>query len=291
MQVGFLGTGSMGIGMAGSLLRAGHRVRVWNRTRERARGLAAQGAELVDTPEEAIRAEAVVSMLADDAALHALFIDSGLLRHWAAGVPHVNMATVSSDCARTLAAAHRAVGVPYVAAPVFGRADVAAAGKLHILAAGESATLAQVQPLFEAMGQKTWPLGAQPERANIVKLAGNFMLASAIESLSEAITLGAGHGIAPAAMLEVLTGTLFSAPVFKNYGAAIVERRFEPAGFRLVLGLKDVRLALAAGEQAHVPMPIGSVLRDALLDACAQGDGEKDWVALSGVAFRRSGQP
>jgi 3-hydroxyisobutyrate dehydrogenase-like beta-hydroxyacid dehydrogenase len=213
----------------------------------------------------------------------------GLLEAAAPGLIHVNMATVSVAFAQEFAALHRQRGLAYIAAPVFGRVEVAAAGKLNILAAGDKAALARVAPLFAAMGQKVWPLGEAPERANVVKIAGNFMLASAIETMGEAAALVGGYGVGPAELLDILTNTLFAAPAYKTYGALIAEARYEPAGFKLTLGLKDVRLALAAGEAAHVPLPFASVLRDNFLDAIAAGDAERDWAALARVARRRAG--
>src|SRR3954454_9889487 len=176
----------------------------------------------------------------------------------------------------------------YVAAPVFGRPDVAEAHKLNIVAAGEPSAIEHVAPLFEAMGQKTWPLGREPYRANVVKLAGNFMLGCAIEAMAEACAMAQAHDVAPADVLGMLTNSLFSSPVYKGYGALIAEERYEPALFKLVLALKDVRLALAAGEDGRVPMPFASVLRDNLIEALAQGDGDKDFAALARVASRRA---
>jgi 3-hydroxyisobutyrate dehydrogenase-like beta-hydroxyacid dehydrogenase len=176
-----------------------------------------------------------------------------------------------------------------VAAPVFGRADVAAAGKLTIVAAGPAEALDRVGPLCDVLGQRTWRLGAEPAQAAALKIAGNFMIASAIETMGEATTLAARHGVPPETLLEILTSSLFAAPVYKNYGAIISGRKYQPPGFRLRLGLKDVRLALAAGEGAKVPLPFASVLRDAFLEAVAHGDGDLDWAALAEVSRRRAG--
>jgi 3-hydroxyisobutyrate dehydrogenase-like beta-hydroxyacid dehydrogenase len=289
MDVGFIGLGGMGKAMAANLVKAGHRVRVWNRSPAPVKELVALGAEAAAAPRDLARGEAVITMLADDAATRAVVLEGGLLEAAAPGLIHVNMATVSVAFAKELAELHRQRGIAYVAAPVFGRVEVAAAGKLNIIAAGEHAALARVDPLFAAMGQKVWPLGEEPERANVVKIAGNFMLASAIEAMGEAAALVGGYGVGPSELLDILTNTLFAAPAYKIYGALIAEERYEPAGFKLTLGLKDVRLALAAGEAAHVPLPFASVLRDNFLDAISAGDAERDWVALARVAFRRAG--
>jgi len=293
MDVGFAGLGAMGQAMAGRLIKAGHTVRVWSRSAAPSEAMRALGATMVSTAREAFAGDAFVSMLSDDDAVRDVVIGGGLLPP-PGSLPgphpvHVNMATVSVGFARTLVAWHAAACVPYVSAPVFGWMDAAAAGRLHILAAGEPAAVAAVQPLFDAMGQRTWLLGPDPSRASTVKIGGNFMVACAIEALAEAMALCRANGVPAADFLEVMGGTIFDNPIYKGYGSMIAAERFEPAGFRLALGLKDVRLALAAGEDAHAPLPFASLLRDSFLDAIAQGDGDKDWAAIAKVASRRAG--
>ena len=288
MEVGFVGLGRMGGGMVERLLAAGHRVRVWNRSPGPMAELVQQGAVAAASVAEAFAAEAVLSMLANDEAVRQTVLEDDVLAAGRGGV-HVNLATVSVALAQELAERHAAAGMGYVAAPVFGRPDAAAAGKLHIVVAGTEAAIAMVQPLLDAMGQRSWPVGIEPHRANIVKIAGNFMLAAAIEAMAEAAALVQAHGVTPAAMLEILTGTLFAAPAYQGYGRMIAEGSFEPAGFAMPLGLKDVRLALAAGEARHVPLPFAGILRDNLLDALAHGGASKDWSALAEVATRRAG--
>ncbi len=200
------------------------------------------------------------------------------------------MATLSTALVTELVELHREQGVEFVAAPVFGRTDVAAAGKLNILVAGPETAIAKAQPVLDVLGQKTWPLGDDPLRAVAVKIAGNFMIASAIEAMGESTALVKTYGVAPGEFMEIMGNTLFNAPVYRNYGALIAEQRFDPAAFRLVLGLKDVGLALSAGQEQRVPLPFASVLRDNLLEAIAHGDGDLDWSALSQVALRKSGQ-
>ncbi|WP_374439570.1 NAD(P)-dependent oxidoreductase [Pseudomonas panipatensis] len=290
MNIGFLGLGGMGAAMAANLVKAGHQVRVWNRSAAALEPLLALGATAAADPVAAFDGEVVISMLADDAATRAVIFDSGALASAKPGLIHLGMATLSVDLVGELVVRHRERDVVYVAAPVFGRTDVAAAGKLNILAAGPAQAIATVQPLLDAMGQKTWPLGEDPLRAAVVKIAGNFMIASAIEAMGESSALVKRFGVEPAQLLEIMSGTLFDAPVYRNYGAQIAAQRYEPAAFRLVLGLKDVGLALSAGQGRHVPLPFASVLRDNLLEAIAQGDGERDWAALAQVAMRRSGQ-
>jgi 3-hydroxyisobutyrate dehydrogenase-like beta-hydroxyacid dehydrogenase len=289
MDVGFIGLGAMGRAMATNLINAGHSVRVWNRSPAPVDALVAKGATAVATPRDAFAAEAVISMLADDAAVKSTILDGGALNAARAGLVHANLATISVSCAQALADAHRERGLAYVAAPVFGRPDAAAAATLHIVAAGPSEAIDRVQPLFDALGQKTWRLGDDAPRANVMKIAGNFLIACAIEAMSESAALAQAHGLAPRDLFDMLTSTLFASPIYKNYSGQIVDQRFEPAGFALRLGLKDTRLALAAGEDAHVALPFGSVLRDNFIDAIAHGDAERDWTAVAKVALRRSG--
>lgn len=289
MDVGFIGLGNMGHAMVENMLKAGHQVRVWNRTRERAASLAELGARIVDEPAAAFSGDAVFSMLADDAAVLDV-VDAALLERAPRGLVHVNMSTVSIALAQAQACDHAARGIHYVAAPVMGRPDVAAAAKLTIIAAGPAEAIDRVQPVFDAIGQKTWRIGSLPEHANVIKLAANFTLASAIETLGEAAALVTAHGVAVTDYLDVITSSVFPGPVYAGYGKLIAERRYEPALFKARLGLKDVRLALAAAEANSTPMPIGSLLRDNLLEVMARGEGEKDFAVLGEVAARRAGR-
>jgi 3-hydroxyisobutyrate dehydrogenase-like beta-hydroxyacid dehydrogenase len=288
MDVGFIGLGAMGRAMAANLLKAGHRVRAWNRSPAAVEELARSGAEPTKEARQAFGG-VVISMLADDESMREIVLAQRLAESAPADTVHVNMATISVRLAEVLAAEHGRHGVQYVSAPVFGRPDMAAAGQLNIVAAGDGAVLDRVQPLLDVIGQRTWRVGSEPRQANAVKLAGNFMLAAAIETMGEAAALVERHGVPAAEMLNVLTSTLFAAPAYKSYGAVIVDRKYEPAGFRLVLGLKDLRLVLEAAEGARAPMPFASVLRDHLLEAVARGDGELDWAALAEVARRHAG--
>ncbi len=288
MKVGFIGLGAMGSAMASNLVAAGHTVTVWNRSAAACEPLASLGARVASTPERAVQGEVLCSMLANDRAVREVILDSGLLDAMDRGTVHVNHATISVALAQELAAEHARRGLDYVAAPVFGRPDMAAAGKLNILAAGKPAVIERVQPLLEAMGSKVWPMGEAPERASVAKIAGNFMLASAIESMAEATALTRAYGVSAADFLEVMTSTLFASPAYQGYGRLIAEQRFKPAGFSLPLGFKDVGLAQAAAESARVPLPFAGVLRDSLLEAMAAGDEDLDWSALSLVAARRA---
>lgn len=289
MDIGFIGLGEMGSAIVANLLKAGHRVRVWNRTPERARPLAEAGAQIVATAAEAFSGDAVFSMLADDAALRDVF-GTALLDAAPRGLVHVNMATISVALAGELAREHAERGLHYVAAPVMGRPDVAKAAKLTIIAAGDAEAVDRVQPLFDAVGQRTCRIGSLPQQANVMKLAANFMLGAAVETLGEAAALLAGHGVGMRDFLDMITGGPFPGPVYAGYGAMIAEDRYEPALFKARLGLKDVRLALAAADSVSTPMPVASVVRDSLIEAVAHGDGERDFAVLGKVAARRAGR-
>ena len=289
MDIGFIGLGAMGSAIVANLLKAGHRVRVWNRSAERAAPLVDAGAQAVANVADAFTGDAVISMLADDDAVRAV-IAAALLEHAPRGLVHVNMATISVALAEQLAREHAERGLQYVAAPVLGRPDAAQAAKLTIIAGGPSEAINHVQPLFDVIGQKTWRIGSLPQQANVMKLAANFMLASAVETLGEASALLTGHGVAMRDFLDVVTGGPFPGPVYQGYGAMIAEQRYEPALFKARLGLKDVRLALAAADSVATPMPVASAVRDSLTEAIAHGEGELDFAVLGKVALRRAGR-
>ena len=288
MNVGFLGLGTMGKAMAANLIKAGHTLTVWNRSPGPVAELAALGASIAKQPGDAFRGDAAISMLADDASTNAIVTDA-VLAGAPKGLVHVNMATVSVAAANSLSERHSANGLHYVAAPVFGRAEVAVAAKLNIVAGGADAAIARVQPLLDAMGQKTWRAGTDPAHANLVKITGNFMLAASIEMLSEALSLAEKGGVDPKVFAEIMTSTLFAAPAFKVYFDLVTAKRFEPAGFKMTLGLKDVGLALEAGHGLQTPLPLASLVRDHLLEGLAAGHGDKDWSALSAVVRRNAG--
>lgn len=289
MDVGVIGLGGMGAGMAESLLRAGHRVSVWNRTPQKVDPLLAKGAQRADTPADAFRGDAVVTMLADDQAVRETILDGGVLEGAGPGVVHLSASTISVELVQALEQAHARAGVGFLSTPVLGRPDVAEQGQLNVLAAGDPALIEQVRPVLDALGKKVWPVGDQPHKANVVKLALNFSLAAAIETMGEAFALARRWDVEAGQVAEIMTGTLFDAPAYKVYAPILVQERFEPAGFKLKLGLKDVREALKAAEARAVPMPIASLLRDAFLEAVAHGEGDKDWSALGAVPARRAG--
>ena len=290
MNVGFIGLGQMGRAMAVNLRNAGHDVRAWNRTREATADLAPEGLSIVSTPDEAFAGDAVISMLADDTAVRAVFLESGLLAQASTLPIHVNMATISVALANEMAEQHKARHIAYVAAPVMGRPDVAAAAKLTIIAAGARDAVAKVQPLLDALGARTWNAGETPSHANLMKLAANLLLASAVETLAEAAVLLSDYGVEPGAFVELMATSSFPGPVYGTYGRLIAERQYEPAAFKARLALKDVRLALAAADARSIPLPVASTIRDSLLEADAHGDGDRDCAVLGRTAARRAGR-
>ena len=290
MDVGFIGLGQMGQAMALNLVKAGHRVVVFNRTRAKAEALASEGAEIAESVADACRRPVLITMLAGDDAVEAIFFGNGNgLSALGQGAVHISMSTISVALSDRLAEAHRNAGHSYVAAPVFGRPEAAAAAKLFVVAAGPEATLARCQPLFDAVGQRTFVIGDKPSSANLVKLSGNFLLAAMIECLGEAFALVRKGGIDPHRYLEILTNTLFSAPAYKTYGTIIANQQYEPAGFKMSLGLKDVRLALAAADALATPMPVASLVHDHFLAGVAQGAADSDWSGLARLAAANAG--
>jgi 3-hydroxyisobutyrate dehydrogenase-like beta-hydroxyacid dehydrogenase len=292
MDVGFIGLGHMGAGIAANLLRAGHCVTVYNRTPAKAEALVAQGATRASRIADACRGEAVITMLADDDAVADVVLgEGGVVESLPAGALHVSSSTISISMSERLATAHAKAGQRFVAAPVFGRPDMAAAGRLFIAAAGEPAAVAAAAPLFDAIGQKTFIVSETPKAANLVKLSGNFLIAAAIEALGEAIALVGKGGVERHQYVDMLTSTLFDAPIYKTYGALIAGGKFEPAGFSAPLGAKDIRLALAAGEELRVPLPLANLVHDRFLTLLAHGGDKLDWSAIGALAGKDAGVP
>jgi len=290
MNVGFIGLGRMGAGMAANLLKAGHQVTVYNRTPGKTDVLVAQGAKAAAQVSDACRGEAVITMLSNDDAVESVaFGKDGIVNSLPAGGIHVSSSTISVALSDKLTQAHAKAGQRFVSAPVFGRPAAAAAGQLNIVVGGERAAVKAAMPLFEAMGQKTYPLSDKPSAANLVKLSGNFLIASAIEAIGEALALVGKGGVDRGLYMEMLTSSIFSAPIYKIYGGLIVSGVFEPAGFAAPLGQKDIRLTLAAAEALRVPMPLASLLRDRFLTLLAQGGENLDWAAISGLAAKDAG--
>lgn len=291
MKIAFLGLGNMGTPMARNLLRSGHELVVWNRTQAKAEAMRAEGAKVAHTPAEAAReAEFAVTMLADDHAVESAVLHSAsAIETLPKNATHVSMSTISVDLSARLAAEHLRRGHHYVAAPVFGRPDAAGQRKLFVIAAGDETAVERCRPIFDAIGQRTFVIGEKPEMANVVKLSGNFLLATVIESLAEATALARKYGIDPHQYVELLTSTLFAAPAYKTYGGLIADAKHETPGFALRMGLKDVKLALAAAERVDAPLPIASLVRDHILMGIARGYDLHDWSVLGRLAAENAG--
>jgi 3-hydroxyisobutyrate dehydrogenase-like beta-hydroxyacid dehydrogenase len=287
MDIGFIGLGAMGKAMVANLLDKGHAVTVWNRSSEPVAELVALGAKAAAKVEDALAGDVVLSMLAHDQAVRDVLLAGGALAKARPGLVHVNLATVSTALARELAAHHAELGLGYVAAPVFGRPPVARAGGLNIVVAGAPDAVGHALPALEALAAKVWPMGDDPARANAVKIAGNLMIVSAVEAMGEAAALGAAHGVPAADLLDMLTSTIFAAPIYKIYGGMIAEGRYHPPGFAADLALKDVRLAQAAGDEKGLALPLADLVENGL-EALLAGEGETpDLAALAEVSRGR----
>lgn len=290
MDVGFIGLGNMGSGMATSLLKAGHTVTVYNRTREKAEALVRNGAKRAASLAAACQGDAVFTMLANDHAVDAVVLGSGgVLESLSAAAVHISSSTISVELADRLTTAHEAAGQCFVAAPVFGRPAAAAARRLFVIAGGNPAAIRAIAPLLDAIGQKTFVVSETPKAANLVKLSGNFLIASVIEGLGEAIAFVVKGGVDAHRYIEILTGTLFGAPVYSTYGSLLADRAFEPAGFAAALGAKDIRLVLEAADQLQAPLPLASLLRDRFLTLLANDGAALDWSAIGALAARDAG--
>jgi 3-hydroxyisobutyrate dehydrogenase-like beta-hydroxyacid dehydrogenase len=290
MKLGFIGLGRMGSAMAANLVRAGHEVTVFNRTPGKSSSLVALGAQEAATLAGACRGEAVITMLADDEAASNITVGSGgVVENLSKGAIHLSMSTISVAMSDRLAQAHAQSGQRYVAAPVFGRPDMAAAAKLFIVAAGDPAAVDACRSVFDVLGQKTSTIGGVPSAANLVKLTANFLQAAVIESLGEAIALIGKAGIDRRAYVDLLTSTIFTAPAYKIFGPLIADGTFGTAAFAAPLGYKDIRLALAEAETLRVPMPLASLLHDRFLRLFAQGGDNLDWSAIGGLASQDAG--
>jgi 3-hydroxyisobutyrate dehydrogenase-like beta-hydroxyacid dehydrogenase len=290
MKVGLIGLGNMGSGMAANLLKAGHELTVYNRTPSKAQKLVQQGARSASQVAGACQGEAVITMLADDNAVESVvFDDAGVVSILRKGAIHISSSTISVALSEKMTAAHAANGQRFVSAPVFGRPDTAAAGRLFVAVAGAPDAVDDSMPLLEAIGQSTFRFGNNPSDATLVKLSGNFLISSVIEALGEAMALVGKAGLDQHQYVDFLTSTLFNAPVYKTYGGLIADKKFEPAGFAAPLGFKDNRLVLAAAETLRVPLPLASLIYNRFLTMLAHGGESLDWSAFSQLAAEDAG--
>ncbi len=289
MEIGFLGLGTMGTPMARNMARAGNTVSVWNRSPGKAGSVVECGAREVESPMDALRVPVSFSALADDHAFAGTVLSPDSLAAMRSGSVHVNLATVSPDMAKHAVEALAGIGVRYVASPVFGRAEVADAGNLTVLAAGDRTAVDEVAPLLDTIGRRTWRIGEDAEQANILKILGNYLIANALQSIAEATTIAEKVGGSPQLLMDIMNDSLFPGVVYEGYGRMIASRTYEPTGFGLALGLKDVRLARAQAHAADVTLPFGSVLEDVFVDALAHGQARQDWSAITEATRRRAG--
>jgi 3-hydroxyisobutyrate dehydrogenase-like beta-hydroxyacid dehydrogenase len=290
-KVGFIGLGNMGIGIAGNIAAAGWPLTVWNRSPEKAASLSAANVTVAKAPAAAAKgADFVVTMVADDAALEAVTRGpEGLLSTLGPGAVHISMSTVSVPCTRSLGVRHANAERAFLAAPVFGRPEAAAAAKLWICAAGPAALVERCRPLLDLVGQGIIHFGDAPEQASVVKLAGNFLIGSMLESLCEAFTLLRKNGIDPEPFHDLISRKLFRSPVYENYGSIALSGKFDPPAFKLALGLKDMTLALQAAQESRTPMPVLSAVHGNLLSAVARGQGDLDFASLIRVVGQNAG--
>ncbi len=281
--LGFIGLGSMGLPIATNLIESGYKLRVYNRTLQKAQPLAEKGAEVVDSPASVVEpGDIVITMLANDQALEAVVLgNDGILNKLGTGGIHLSMSTVSPATAKSLAEQHEKQGSHYLAAPVFGRPDAATTRKLWIALSGNGVAKERVRPILDKLGQGIFDFGEEAGAANVVKVAGNFLIISAIEAMAEAFTLAEKNGIDRTTIANLFGQTLFACPIYQNYGRAIAQEQYEPAGFKLSLGLKDVTLALQTARESQMPLPLASLLHDRLIAAVAKGKGDIDWTGLA----------
>jgi 3-hydroxyisobutyrate dehydrogenase-like beta-hydroxyacid dehydrogenase len=281
--ISFIGLGSMGLPIAMNLLESGYKLRVYNRTAQKAQPLVEKGAELASNPADVVEPNSIaISMLANDQAVEEVVLsENGILEKLGSGGVHISMSTVSPATAQKLAQQHQQQGSHYLAAPVFGRPDAAAARKLWICLSGNAAAKERALPLLNVLGQKVFDFGEQVGAANVVKLSGNFLIVSALEAMAEAFTLAQKNGIERSQVAELFGQTLFACPIYQNYGRLIAQEQYEPAGFKLSLGLKDVELVLQTAKESQMPMPLASLVRDRLISAVAKGRGDIDWTGLA----------
>jgi 3-hydroxyisobutyrate dehydrogenase and related beta-hydroxyacid dehydrogenases len=290
-HLGFIGLGNMGHQMAANLLKAGYLLDVYNRDEQKTRPLVNAGAWKANRPRDAVRSGSIViTMVSNDEALEAVTLGhDGLLETLEPGGIHLSMSTVSPDLAQKMTELHKSRHCTYIAAPVFGRPEAAAAGQLWITVAGEQAAKARIRPILDVLGQGTYDFGDEPYRANIVKVSGNFLIASAMEALGEIFAVAEKNDISRRDVIDLFSQTLFSSPIYKGYGTKIAERDFAEVGFLLKLGLKDIDLLLDRAKQSQVPMPFANHLHNRLLAEIANGNGERDWVELTRGIDRDAG--
>lgn len=284
MKIGFIGLGNMGLPMAKNLIAAGYHLQVYNRTAEKADELEASAITKCKTPAEAAANVAmVITMLSDDDTVKESVVGkNGILNTLQKGGLHISMSTISPDIAQFLSDQHKAAGSSYLAAPVFGRPEAAAAKKLWVCVSGSKEDKQTATPILECLGQGVVDFGEDAGGANVVKIAGNFMIMSSLEMMAEAFTLAEKFNLDRSKVAEFFGSTIFNAPIYQNYGRLIANKQYEPVGFKARLGYKDARLAFKLAQQSETPMPLGTLIHNRLLTAVAKGLGDRDWVEAVG---------
>ena len=291
MQLGYLGIGLMGAPMVENLLADGHQVTVWNRSPGKTAALAAQGASVATSAAQAAASGVLLSCLADDSALDAVFADGSVLRALGRHGVHVSISTISANCATRLADAHAAAGAHYVAAPIIGRPDAVRARAPSFLTAGDESAKARVTPVLEKLARRIFDFGTTPSAANVAKINFNFMIAAAIEALSESFAVVEKHGIDTKDFYQMVIGTAFGCRIYENYGRQLSEQAWHEVGFKLALGLKDVRLAQSTAADVGARMRLGELLEARFSEAVAHGHGDKDWTAIALDVRKDAGLP
>ena len=279
LKIAFIGLGNMGIGMAQNLLNANYSLNVYNRTKEKASALTGD-VKVFDQPDKTVEGQdIVITMLSDDETLNQLANGAhGFLASMKKGAIHISMSTISPDTSRELYNMHKIDGSHYLTAPVFGRPNAAAEAKLFICTSGDEETKEKAKVILELLGQGIYDFGTEPGAANVVKLAGNFMIMASMETMAEAFTLAEKQGLDREQVAEFFGNTVFNAPIYKNYGTLIAKKQYQPVGFKSKLGFKDARLASKMALDAQMPAPLLSLVYNRLLSAVANGNGENDWV-------------
>jgi len=282
MKVAFLGLGNMGEPVARLLLKAGHELTVWNRSAEKAQALAAEGAVVAESPQAAVKAaEVVFTMLNDDGAVERVVLgqekQEGIVRALHPGAVHVSLSTISVRLSRELTARHAELGSEFVAAPVFGRPNVAAEGKLWIVVGGKSAAVGCVRPLLEKISRGITAVSEEPWRAHALKIGGNFLITAMIESLSEAMVFAEAEGIDPAVFAETVNNALFRSPLYEAYSKVMLNPPERP-GATIALGAKDMGLFRQAAEDAGLATPLADHFAKDLTTAAEAGLKDQDWA-------------
>ncbi len=291
MKVGVIGLGSMGAAIAANLIKAGHELVVYNRTKARAEPLVEAGARLAEKPSEAASGDAVITMLSNDAAVEEVVFDTanGILTRGGKGTIHLSMSTISPVLVKRMAEAYGSRDLSFVSAPVLGRPDVAARGELVVMVAGEAETIKKCKPVFDAISSKVHILGNSPPQANVAKVAANYMISAMLQTFGEAFALTEKAGVDRSTFYEMVAYDFFKSPVYQKYGKIIVDRNFQTGAFSVAMQAKDTRLASDCARDSECPMPFLSVLQDTFLSALARGKGDLDPCAITQVIAENAG--